>query len=294
MFDKRIGFSVSKPIKNSSLAGEVYTDTIVAYDTRQTYGKVDISCTGTFIANELANTITLEITNYYPDKVLMDNKNFYPCEILLGYADEPNIMGIIKGEVLNVYTKYTGVDSKTIIQINNGIRRYAYASNVDIDCKKGTLVSVPLKILADAIGMTYRLPVNKAFVLKSDFVYQGNAMDGINKLKRALSIHNINMNVFNNTIQLYEGNNITASSVKRIKNVISPIRVNDGGISVSIPFDPSINVGDVISVDTKYFVNQQGIFVTNLSEQYYVYQIDFGFSTIGNMNYMEIRGASRL
>lgn len=281
MFDKRIGIEIGT-------RGN-YRKSIVPYDSRQTYGKMEISCTGSLIMNELAQQITLELTNYYPDDLVMNSDRFYTCRVALGYADSPNRIGYLEGEVINAYVEYKGVDSKTVIQVNTGISKTAYARNVKASYEKGASYSAALSQLK-GLGIGVSTSISTAKGLGEAINYEGNAMDYLVKLKRIADSDNLAFMMTDGVLYVFDmesGN----KKIHTIKNVLAPIRRNDGGIDVTVPYDPTIRVGDLIRVDSKYYVSTQNLFVSKLTDTFYIYQIDFGFSTTGSMNYMNIRGS---
>lgn len=281
MFDKRIGIEIGT-------RGN-YRKSIVPYDSRQTYGKMEISCTGSLIMNELAQQITLELTNYYPDDLVMNSDRFYTCRVALGYADSPNRIGYLVGEVINAYVEYKGVDSKTVIQVNTGVSKLAYTKNVKANYPRGASYSAVLSQL-QTLGIGISTIVNTTKGIGEAINYEGNAMDYIVKLKRIADSDNVALMMTDGVMSVFNfdsGNR----QVHEIRNVLAPIRRNDGGIDVTVPYDPTIRVGDLIRVDSKYYVSTQNLFVSKLTDTFYIYQIDFGFSTTGSMNYMKIRGS---
>lgn len=284
MFGKLIGFSLSKSSK-----GGVYTETIVPFS-QESYGKADIEVSGTFVANDIASVLTITITNYYPSQSLMTGREFYKCRLQLGYMDGPNTISYIEGEVKNVYTQYTGVDSKTVIEINNGVWMNAYGKEVDIRANKGETFASVLRQFALAIG--YNLIDNsKGSVLNSSFSYTGNLVDGLMRIKDLADQNGLYISVQTPAIYLYKKGEGTGKR-HRINMVSSPIRIFDGGCDVRIPYNPKIHVGDTILIEPKFFINTSGVFVTKIIQSYGIYQIDFGFSTTGDTNYMSLRGYS--
>mgnify|MGYP007000559186 FL=1 len=283
MFDKRIGFSL-----DNKYFGKGW---IVPYDRKQTYGKVAITCKGSLISGELANMVTLEIINYFPDRQIVKSNEFIPCEIALGYGDNPALIGTIKGEVNNVYTEYTGVDSKTVIQINTGVSKNAYSQNISLKYQAGSSINPALMQIATALGYTVR--ATEAYMLKTPIDFQGCVMDAISKIKKIVEPDGYALQVDNNVISFFKEKYGVSGITTTIKNITAPVRLNDGGICVSTPFDPRITVGSSIRISPRYYINNAGIFTRNVYEEYYVYQIDFAFSTAGSTNNMQIYGSAK-
>lgn len=284
MFGKIIGLSLSKKEN-----GRSYTETLVPFS-QESYGKADIEVSGTFVANEIASVLTVTITNYYPAQTLMTGRQFYKCRLQLGYMDDPNTISFIEGEVKNVYTQYTGVDSKTVIEINNGILMNSYSKDVDIRALKGESISSVVRLFATAMGYGL-IDTSGGKVLKKDFSYTGNIVDGIVKIKDIADQQDLYMSIQMPTVYLYKKGEGTGKK-HRINAVSSPIRLFDGGCDVRIPYNPKIHVGDTIMIDPKFFINTSGVFVTRIIQNFGIYQIDFGFSTTGDTNYMSLRGYS--
>ena len=287
MLDKIIGFKIYHPVTGRQ-------ETVFPFGST-THGKAEISVSGSIIGAETSSTVELVVTNYYPSMVFFDTKNNYMCEVVIGYKDTPNAMGTIRGQVLNVYTEYTGVDSKTHISINTGLYTQAIEKNISVNLVAGTPYSALISTIASKIGMkTALVTMSSTKLLKVPFVFNGNSLDAISKVKELIAQDGMSITIRNGVITAFE---ISKGSgyVHNVNMITSPIRMFDNGITVQTLFDPRIFVGDKIRISSKYFISTAGVFVTTsagfgLETVYTVLRIDFSFSTTGSENSMTIIG----
>ena len=283
LFDRVINFKLIK-------ANGQYTEVICP----KTGPKPTITLSGSYAGNIIYDA-TLKVMNLYTPSPLLgiDGSTYKYIEITVGYQDQ--LLAPISGQIFTAYQEKPAPDSTVVFQFIVGWFDQWMTTPFNHYYTTGTPISTILNAAVAAANVNLHAGASKvsvhSYLQDSDvtscpYDFSTSLADAMYYLGRSEGIVVMPETKFTLAAR-YIGLKQSPSTTPPIELLFyNDVKKNAAGYTITAPFDPRVRPGDFIRILPKYFSSDFGGTLVKFGYTFYVLNVSFEFSTVGDTNRM--------
>lgn len=242
-----------------------------------------ITITGSLSAKMFCQDFEIRIKNLYCDEI----DNTTEVEVSAGYND--NIALALRGQVATVYTATPAPDKETVIHCVTANYQNWLTKTIDLQLEKGWALKDAIQQITTALEYEPANIETSLQNLLSDCPLNRNglcsqALDDIRRIFPEINIIPIGKKLY-----ITPKNSKVETVVKhRLLVLTQPPQFSGGAVSLVIPFNASIQCGDIVQYPTTIRTIESANAKPIIFDEAKVNTIDFNFSTTENSNEMTL------